>query len=219
MSAKAVVLLALATSPHRPCGTGFFVSGPAQQTFLVTAGHVAALSPLVAICNPPEGDTHSMLLPPVWITHPKADIALLPLPTWPHLDLSAIPFASLHGSIYNNFPHPIYTLGPPSPSITDYAQKRFSPALRSGHLTTLSDAMGYFTAPGRNVELTPEAYLADLASAPGHSGSPIFDASLEDLPSAPLLVGILIGTLNALLSPRAIIVPSSVLQEAIYLAS
>jgi hypothetical protein len=219
-ASKSVVLLASSSNPHLPFATAFFVTGPSKATFLVTAGHALsrltcqyhlerARSPLVAICNPPQGPSHSMLLPRNWFGHQDTDVAVLPCPLWPHLDISPLPFSSLPGCPSPNFPSSARLIGP---SLTSsllhlgYAKRRFNPTSRQGALLKLEHNLLNSTPTP-----IPEAYLATFASAPGHSGSPV----LADLEDDLLLLGILIGSLNVIDHAPAVVIPAHRVREII----
>jgi hypothetical protein len=222
-TSKSVVLLAPAFAPHSPCATAFFVTGPSNDTFLVTAGHALTpfltrsghalpASPLVAICNPPQGPSHSMRLPANWFGHPNTDIAVLPCKPWPHLDLVALPFVSLQAGLCSSLPQPSRLLGPSLTSTIlrlGYAKRRFNPTTREGAL--LRVAYDLSNAPSFPQPFIPEAYLATFASAPGHSGAPVLTLPDEGLS----LLGLLIGCLNGEDRSPAIIIPALRIREAI----
>jgi hypothetical protein len=210
---RSVVLLAPTSHPHSPCGTGFFVSGPTGATFLFTAAHVAAHSPLVAICNPPTGPTHSMLLPLIWFTHPQADVAILSLPLWPHLDLSPLPFAYLSDCDFRP-PQPLYSLSEELPPYADCSLLRLSPMPHPGCLYGRTTGSLQLNPTTPAVQTSP-AYVAALDSLPGQSGAPVFVAGSPH----PLLLGLLIGrTQWADDLSLAVIVPAARAREALLAA-
>lgn len=205
---KSVLLFARSSSPHTPCATGFLIAGSAaSSTFLVTAAHVLASgerfaarpAPLVAIANPPQGPSHSMLLSDHWFADAENDLAVLPLTLWPHLDLQPLPFSCLDPLTSFAFPQAAYTLSPPLASFSspplpplNYSHSRFTPTLRSGRLLALLDGLSSDSLP------LPPLYRASLFSSPGHSGAPVFAS-----PSS--LLGLIIGRLHS----STLIIPSA----------
>jgi hypothetical protein len=209
--------------------TGFFVTGPLGDSFLVTAGHALSRltfqyhlelgrSPLVAICNPPQGPAHSMLLPCNWFSHKDTDVAVLPCPLWPHLDISPLPFSSLPVCPSLNFPFSARLLGPSLTSIIlrlSYFKRRFNPTSRKGALLKLEHGLPLPSWPSFPHRLIPEAYLSTFASIPGHSGSPVLAGSEEN----PVLLGLVIGTFGPEVRLQTVVVPAFRIREAILQAS
>jgi hypothetical protein len=210
--------------PVHLAGTGFFVGIPQEPPgtggwiYLITAKHIAAnLSHPFLIRANVEGGGGAFVewsAPAEWITHED-----------PFVDVAAIPWAPTRPIDFEYVATPFFVTAPDDLRVGQeifatglfwYAagDQRNEPIVRTGHVAML---------PGGEVRTglgRIRAYLAELTSIAGLSGSPVF---ARDAEGTVLLAGLVHGHWDAPLAPGeppvntgiAIVIPAEQILEVL----
>lgn len=189
---RAVVFVGVEDSPT-PIGTAFFVRANGGASYLVTAGHVAAVLDATewwTRSRGPDGSTLQQTLAARWERHPETDLAVT------QLEVPAAHLAVPWEMVENNalFESDLFGLGGDLfiPGLfSRHGGSGLEPILRFGNLSMMpTDAV--HTATGLIT-----AYLCELRSTGGLSGSPVFIAPhLLELGGGPgkyALLGVMQG--------------------------